>query len=56
MPLVTRTRLNTSIRNDLYPAFEEIHKELKIDKTKLIDIAIELLIEEYKTKKNIGLK
>lgn len=54
MPLVTRTRLNTSIRNDLYPTFDEIHKKTKIDKTKLIDLAIELLIKEYE-KKNIGL-
>lgn len=51
MPLVNRTRITTSIKNDLYKDFIEIHESTKIDKSKLLDIAIELLKKEYEKKK-----
>ncbi|MNB79521.1 Ribbon-helix-helix domain protein [compost metagenome] len=48
--LVNRKALSNSLRNDLAERFDQIHKETDIPKSKLLDQAIELLIEKYDKK------
>ncbi|MEK3867031.1 ribbon-helix-helix domain-containing protein [Paenibacillus sp. FSL H7-0716] len=45
--LVNRKAFSNSLRNDLSQAFNELHKETEIPKSKLLDQAIELLLEKY---------
>lgn len=47
--LVNRTRFSNSLRNDLMAQFEILHKETDIPKSKLLDQAIELLLEKQKS-------
>ncbi|TYS60711.1 ribbon-helix-helix domain-containing protein [Bacillus infantis] len=47
--LVNRTRFSNSLRNDLIAQFEALHKETDIPKSKLLDQAVELLLEKQKS-------
>lgn len=47
--LVNRTRFSNSLRNDLMKQFEDLHKVTDIPKSKLLDQAIELLLEKQKS-------
>lgn len=46
--LVTRTVVSNSIRKDLAEELNELSKETRIPKSKLLDEAIELLLEKHK--------
>jgi len=48
--LVNRKALSNSLRNDLAEQFDQLHKETDIPKSKLLDQAIELLLEKYNKK------
>ena len=45
--LKNRIRISSSVDKKLYDVFEEIANETKIPKSKLYDIALELLAEKY---------
>lgn len=45
--LKNRIRISTSVDKKLYDKFEELSKDTKIPKSKLYDMAIELLLENY---------
>lgn len=46
--LTNRVRISNAIDKELYSQLKEISKETMIPVSKLLDRAIELLIEEYK--------
>lgn len=46
--LVNRKTFNTSVDKELLNKLDELSKETMIPKSKLIDKAIELLLQEYK--------
>ncbi|MEK5163202.1 ribbon-helix-helix domain-containing protein [Paenibacillus sp. FSL R5-0527] len=48
--LVNRKALSNSLRNDLAEQFDRLHKETDIPKSKLLDQAIELLLQKYNKK------
>ena len=48
--LVNRKAFSNSLSNELSEAFNTLHMETKIPKSKLLDEAIELLLEKYKNK------
>lgn len=48
--LKTRVRFSTSINKDLADKLEQLKKETRIDKSKLLDEAIELLLEKHNLK------
>lgn len=48
--LVNRKAFSNSLRNDLSEAFNTLNEETKIPKSKLLDEAIELLLEKYNSK------
>lgn len=48
--LVNRKALSNSLRNDLAEQFDQLHKDTDIPKSKLLDQAIELLLEKYSKK------
>lgn len=45
--LKNRIRISSSVDKKLYDVFEEIANETKIPKSKLYDMALELLAEKY---------
>lgn len=45
--LKNRIRISSSVDKKLYEVFEEIANETKIPKSKLYDIALELLAKKY---------
>jgi predicted DNA-binding protein len=45
--LKNRVAFSNSISKELYEKFEELAKETQITKSKLLDRAIELLLESY---------
>lgn len=45
--LVNRTPFANALRNDLHQALDDLNKETGIPKSKLLDQAIELLLEKY---------
>ncbi len=45
--LVNRTKFANSLRNDLSRALDGLAKKTDITKSKLLDQAVELLIEKY---------
>lgn len=47
--LTNRTRISNAVDNDLYKQLKELSDETKIPISKLLDEAIELLIENRKT-------
>ncbi|MED3554068.1 ribbon-helix-helix domain-containing protein [Cytobacillus praedii] len=44
--LVNRKRFSNSLRNDLAIEFDKLHNKTQIPKSKLLDEAIELLLEK----------
>lgn len=46
--LVNRTRYTSTFDNKLFEKFNELAVKTKINKTKLFDEALELLLEKYK--------
>lgn len=46
--LKTRRAFSNAIDKDLFEAFEQLHKQTRIPKSKLLDEAIQMLIEKYK--------
>ena len=46
--LKTRTPVNCSVENKLNEKLVELSKETMIPKSKLLDVAIKLLLEKYK--------
>jgi len=45
--LTNRTPLSNAIRNDLWVALDQLTQETDIPKSKLLDKAVELLLESY---------
>ena len=45
--LKNRIRVSTSVDKNLYNVFEDIAKETQIPKSKLYDMALELLAKKY---------
>ena len=45
--LVNRTRFTSSLANELVGPFQELAKETRIPKSRLLDIAIEDLLKKY---------
>lgn len=48
--LVNRTRFTSSLQNELMDAFNQLAKNTRIPKSRLIDEAIEDLLKKYKEK------
>lgn len=48
--LVNRRAFSNSLRNDLAEQFNALHEETDIPKSKLLDQAIELLLEKFNKK------
>lgn len=48
--LVNRTRITTSIKNELITEFDELAKKTRIPKSRLFDEAIEDLLKKYEKK------
>ena len=48
--LKNRIAFSNAIETKLYEAFNQLHKETKIPKSKLLDEAIALLLQKYKLK------
>lgn len=46
--LTTRKAFSNAIDKQLFESFEQLHKDTRIPKSKLLDEAIELLLEKYK--------
>ncbi|ADC52169.1 MULTISPECIES: ribbon-helix-helix domain-containing protein [Alkalihalophilus] len=46
--LTTRKPLSNAIDKELYDRLDQLHKETKVPKSKLLDEAIELLLEKRK--------
>ena len=49
--LKNRIAFSNTIDKNLFEAFEQLHKETRIPKSKLLDEAVQLLIEKYKPTK-----
>ncbi len=49
--LKNRHAFSSAVDKKLYETFEQIHQETRIPKSKLLDEAIQLLIEKYKPTK-----
>ena len=45
---VSRTRFSTSVDKKLLETLDELSKETKVPKSKLVDTALEMLFEKYK--------
>ncbi|GEQ32158.1 hypothetical protein B795N_00400 [Marinilactibacillus psychrotolerans] len=50
--LKNRTPISNAIKTELYEDLKELSKETMIPISKLLDRAIELLLEEYKTRED----
>lgn len=50
--LKTRTPISNSLDNQLWKAFDQLHNETKIPKSKLLDEAVELLLKSRSSKKD----
>jgi predicted transcriptional regulator len=48
MPLINRTKIGTTLDNNINKKLEKLHKATHIPKSKLFDEAIEDLYEKYK--------
>jgi predicted DNA-binding protein len=46
--LKNRKQFTTTLKNELYEAFDKLSQETSIPKSKLMDKAIEMLIKEYR--------
>ncbi len=45
--LKNRVAFSNALEKSLYEAFEELHKETRIPKSRLFDEAVELLLRKY---------
>jgi len=50
MALKTRTKLTTTIKNELVEKLDKLSENTRIPKSKLFDEALELLIKKHKDK------
>ena len=50
--LKNRVAFSNAIDKELHVAFDQLHKETRIPKSKLLDEAVQLLLEKYKATKN----
>ena len=50
--LKNRVAFSNAIDKELHVAFEQLHKETRIPKSKLLDEAVQLLLGKYKATKN----
>jgi len=50
MALKNRTKVTTTIKNELIDKLNRLNEETRIPKSKLFDEALELLFEEHKDK------
>lgn len=49
---VNRTRFSTSVDIKLLQTLDNLSKETRIPKSKLVDMALEILFEKYKIEEN----
>ena len=52
--LVNRTRFTSSLKNELIVKFDELAKETRIHKSRLLDEAVEDLLKKYEEKQGRG--
>ncbi len=52
--LVNRTRFTSSLKNELIVKFDELAKETRIPKSRLLDEAVEDLLKKYEGKQGRG--
>ena len=52
--LVNRTRFTSSLKNELIVKFDELAKETRIPKSRLLDEAVEDLLKKYEEKQERG--
>lgn len=52
--LVNRTRFTSSLKNELIVKFDELAKETRIPKSRLLDEAVEDLLKKYEEKQGMG--
>ena len=52
--LVNRTRFTSSLKNELIVKFDELAKETRIPKSRLLDEAVEDLLKRYEEKQGRG--
>lgn len=52
--LVNRTRFTSSLKNELIVKFDELAKESRIPKSRLLDEAVEDLLKKYEEKQGRG--
>ena len=52
--LVNRTRFTSSLKNELIVKFDELAKETRIPKSRLLDEAVEDLLKKYGEKQGRG--
>ena len=52
--LVNRTRFTSSLKNELIVKFDELAKETRIPKSRLLDEAVEDLLTKYEEKQRRG--
>ena len=52
--LVNRTRFTSSLKNELIVKFDELAKETRIPKSRLLDEAVEDLLKKYEGKQRRG--
>ena len=52
--LVTRPRFTSSLKNELIVKFDELAKETRIPKSRLLDEAVEDLLKKYEEKQGRG--
>lgn len=48
--LVNRTRFTSSLRNELIKEFDELSKQTRIPKSRLLDEAVEDLLRKYQAR------
>ena len=52
--LVNRTRFTSSLKNELIVKFDELAKETRIPKSRLLDEAVEDLLKKYEEQQGRG--
>lgn len=52
--LVNRTRFTSSLKNELIAQFDELSKKTRIPKSRLLDEAVEDLLNKYREKSEQG--
>ncbi len=52
--LVHRKRFISSLQNELVPQFDQLSKETRVPKSRLLDEAIEDLLKKYEKRRALG--